>query len=240
MNGRPEDFGELDRSRVRGLLFDVDGTLSDTDDHWVQRFTKRLTPFSGLFADRDPKRFARWVVMSVETPANFLYSLADRVGIDKPIFTFVNWLFQKSRSRRAIQDRFLIIPGVKEMLARLHGKFPMAVVSARDEKTTLAFLDLFGLTPYFDVVVTAHTCEHTKPFPEPVIYAAEALGLDPDQCLMIGDTIVDIKAGKLAGAQTVAVLCGFGQRQELERVGANVILDSSAELDSFLVAEHLE
>ncbi len=39
MNGRPEDFGELDRSRVRGLLFDVDGTLSDTDDHWVQRFT---------------------------------------------------------------------------------------------------------------------------------------------------------------------------------------------------------
>ncbi len=95
MNGRPEDFGELDRSRVRGLLFDVDGTLSDTDDHWVQRFTNGLTPFAGLFADRDPKRFARWLVMSVETPANFLYSLADRIGIDKPIFTFINWLFQK-------------------------------------------------------------------------------------------------------------------------------------------------
>ncbi len=81
---------------------------------------------------------------------------------------------------------------------------------------------------------------NTPSLSRPVIYAAEALGLEPEQCLMIGDTIVDIKAGKLAGAQTVAVLCGFGQRQELERVGANVILDSTAELDGFLITEHLE
>ncbi len=240
MNGRPEDFGELDRSRVRGLLFDVDGTLSDTDDHWVQRFTKHLTPFAGLFADRDPKRFARWLVMSVETPANFLYSLADRIGIDKPIFTFINWLFQKSRSRRAIQDRFLIIPGSQRDVGKTAREIPDGSGQRQGRENNPGFSDLFGLTPFFDVVVTAHTCEHTKPFPDPVIYAADALGLEPEQCLMIGDTIVDIKAGKLAGAQTVAVLCGFGQRQELERVGANVILDSTAELDGFLVSEHLE
>lgn len=234
MNERTEDLGKLDFSRVRGLLFDVDGTLSDTDDHWVERFTKILTPVAGLFADHDPKRFARWVVMAVETPANFFYSLADRLGIDKPIFNLINKLFQKSRSRRAVQDRFLIIPGVKEMLAELHGTIPMAVVSARDELTTLAFLDLFGLTPFFDVIVTAHTCEHTKPFPEPVIFAAEALGLDPTQCLMVGDTIVDVKAGKLAGAQTLAVLCGFGQQRELEHAGADLILASTAELIGLL------
>ena len=234
MSERTEDPGKLDLSRVRGLLFDVDGTLSDTDDHWVARFTKMLSPVAGLFADHDPKRFARWVVMAIETPANFLYSLADRLGIDKPLFNLSNWLFQKSRSRRAVQDRFLIIPGVKEMLAKLHGRFPMAVVSARDELTTMAFLELFGLTPFFDVIVTSQTCEHTKPFPEPVIFAAEALGLDPSQCLMVGDTIVDIKAGKLAGAQTVAVLCGFGQQRELEQAGADIVLSSTAELNSLL------
>lgn len=228
--------GELNLSRVRGLLFDVDGTLSDTDDHWVQRFTRLLMPFSGLFADHDPKRFARWLVMSIETPANFFYSLADRLGIDKPLFDFFSWLFQKNRSRSVTQDRFLIIPGVRDMLAHLHGKFPMAVVSARDEQTTLDFLDLYGLIPYFDVVVTAHTCDHTKPFPEPVHFAAEALGLDPANCLMIGDTIVDIKAGRLAGAQTAAVLCGFGQQQELEQAGADIILSSTAELEKLLNA----
>ena len=237
MNISTNDPGLLDLSRVRGLLFDVDGTLSDTDDHWVERFTRFLAPLAGLFADHDPRRFARWLVMSVETPANFFYSLADRLGIDKPLFNFFNRLFQRSRSRHLPQDRFWIIPGIQEMLADLHRKYPLAVVSARDEKATLAFLDLFGLTAYFDAVVTAHTCEHTKPFPEPVIFAAAALGLAPEDCLMVGDTIVDVKAGRLAGAQTVAVLCGFGQRAELEKAGADVILENTTDLEQLFQDE---
>lgn len=234
MNPRPNDPGALDLSRVRGILFDVDGTLSDTDDHWVERFTCFLTPFAWFFEDRDPRRFARWVVMSIETPANFFYSLADRLGIDKPLFNFFNWLFQKNRSRRLPRDRFWIIPGIREMLAELHGQYPLGVVSARDEATTFTFLELFELTPYFDVIVTAHTTDHTKPFPEPVEFAAEALGLAPADCLMVGDTIVDIRAGRLAGAQTVAVLCGFGQKPELEKAGADVVLANTTDLESLL------
>lgn len=227
--------GEIDLSRVKGLLFDVDGTLSDTDDHWVDRFTRILKPFDWMFVDQDPRRFARWAVMAIESPANFLYNLADRLGIDKPLFKMTNTLFRKRRARKRSSDRFWIIAGIKEMLARLEVQFPMAVVSARDEETTLFFLELFDLAQYFDVVVTGHTCEHTKPFPEPVIYAAEALGLDPEDCLMIGDTIVDIQAGRLAGAQTAAVLCGFGTQNELEWAGADVILENTIDLEHLLL-----
>ncbi len=227
--------GKIDLSRVKGLLFDVDGTLSDTDDHWVDRFARFLKPFSWMFVDHDPHRFARWAVMSIETPANFLYSLADRLGIDKQLFKLTNNLFRKSRARKKSQDRFWIISGIKEMLDRLVGHFPMAVVSARDEETTLFFLEWFDLARYFDIVVTGYTCEHTKPFPEPVVYAAEALGLNPEDCLMVGDTIVDIQAGRLAGAQTAAVLCGFGQQKELGRAGADIILESTVDLESLLL-----
>jgi phosphoglycolate phosphatase len=52
---------------------------------------------------------------------------------------------------------------------------------------------------------------------------------------MIGDTTVDIRAGKSAGAQTVGVLCGFGERAELERQGANVILGNTSELADILL-----
>ena len=237
MNALPRDSGRLDLSRVRGLLFDVDGTLRDTDDHWVERFNRLLSPLAGLFADHDPRRFARWLVMAIETPTNFLYSLADRLGIDKPLFNFVNWLFQRRRARRKALDRFWIIPGIREMLASLHEKFPMAIVSARDEKTTLAFLDLFELTPFFDAIITVNSCEHTKPFPEPIILAAKSLGLLPEDCLMVGDTIVDVKAGRLAGAQTAAVLCGFGQRPELEKAGADVVLSSTTDLEQLIQSE---
>jgi phosphoglycolate phosphatase-like HAD superfamily hydrolase len=56
---------------------------------------------------------------------------------------------------------------------------------------------------------------------------------------MIGDTTVDIRAGKAARAQTIGVLCGFGEERELRRYGADVILPSTAELDEFLAGANL-
>jgi len=54
---------------------------------------------------------------------------------------------------------------------------------------------------------------------------------------MVGDTTVDIRAGVAAGAQTVGVLCGFGERGELERAGADLILESTTELADVLLAD---
>jgi phosphoglycolate phosphatase-like HAD superfamily hydrolase len=54
-------------------------------------------------------------------------------------------------------------------------------------------------------------------------------------CLMVGDTQVDIITGKKAGAQTVGVLCGFGDKNELERAGADLILDNTADLMGYLL-----
>jgi phosphoglycolate phosphatase-like HAD superfamily hydrolase len=113
-------------------------------------------------------------------------------------------------------------------------RFPLAIVSTRGQRTTQIFLECHELTPFFQIVVTGQTCEHTKPFPDPILFAAEQMNVTPEQCLMIGDTTVDIHAGRAAGAQTVGVLCGFGQEGELRRAGADLILPSTAAL-----AEHL-
>jgi phosphoglycolate phosphatase-like HAD superfamily hydrolase len=61
--------------------------------------------------------------------------------------------------------------------------------------------------------------------------------LSPDTCLMIGDTPVDILAGKRAGAQTVGLLCGFGTEGELRRAGADIILNDLRELHKLLIPE---
>jgi phosphoglycolate phosphatase len=67
-----------------------------------------------------------------------------------------------------------------------------------------------------------------------VLYAAERLGVPAANCVMVGDTTVDIHAGRRAGAQTVGVLCGFGERDELERAGADAVIESTAQLDKLL------
>jgi len=82
----------------------------------------------------------------------------------------------------------------------------------------------------FKLVVSAQTAPHTKPYPDPVLLAAKTLGLPPENCVMVGDTTVDILAGKRAGAQAIGVLCGFGERAELEQCGADLILEQTADL----------
>jgi phosphoglycolate phosphatase-like HAD superfamily hydrolase len=52
---------------------------------------------------------------------------------------------------------------------------------------------------------------------------------------MIGDTVMDIRAGKAAGCQTIGVLCGFGTQQELAAAGADMLLASTAEVANFLL-----
>lgn len=224
----------LNLSRIQALCFDVDGTLSDTDDLYTDRFTRVFRWVRFLFKDQDTTRAARRFVMWAEAPGNTLLGLPDLIGMDDELLRLWEWL---NRRRPRPMKHFMLVPGVDAMLARLRGRYPMAVVSARDDKSTRAFLDQFGLTGYFDPIVTAITAAHTKPFPDPIYYAAEKMGVKPENCLMIGDTTVDIRAGKAAGAQTVGVLCGFGEEAELRRAGADVILSGTVKLGEVLGAE---
>lgn len=217
----------LDLARIQAICFDVDGTLSDTDDRWVARLTKWLRPFGTQRA----RRLARWLIMGLESPANGVYELLDRLYLDDEAARLVDWLFRRQADRKA---QFTLIKGIDRLLPALKKRYPLAVVSARGERDTLSFLDQFSLRGYFRAIATAHTCPHTKPFPHPVRWAAEQMGVDPSRCLMVGDTVVDIRAGRAAGAQTVGVLCGFGREKELRRASADLILESTAQLGEYL------
>ena len=222
-------------SQIRALCFDVDGTLSDTDDLWVSKFEKILRPFSFILPGRDTRGFARWVVMGIETPGNLVYHWLDRLHLDDEMARVFNFMAQHGPQRRK-QKHYWIIPGVSEAISQLRERYPLAAVSARDERTTLAFLDQFDLRITFTTIVTAQTCTYTKPYPDPVHWAAREMGVEAKECLMIGDTTVDIRAGKAAGAQTVGVLCGFGEEKELHRAGADLILPSTAMLPEILLS----
>src|SRR5574339_2644 len=223
----------LDLSRIKALCFDVDGTLSDTDD----LYARKVSPYLPRAIFSDPDQAARRLVMWVEAPGNALLGFADKVGVDDEMGAVIDWM---SRHQTHTLKKFILIPGVEEMLAALKGKYPMAVVSARHEKSTMRFLEQFDLVPYFDAIVTGLSAPHTKPFPDPIFLAAEKMGVTARECLMIGDTTVDIRAGKSAGAQTVGVLCGFGEEQELRDMGADLILSNTHQVVEVLNGKQQE
>ena len=217
----------LETSRIKALCFDVDGTLSDTDEYYANK----IAAFLPRFLFRDPVHTARRLVMWIESPGNALLGFADRIGIDDEMVAFIDWL---NRHRKSPLKKYLIVSGVEEMFKLMEGRYPMAVVSARDEKSTMRFLTQFDLCKYFEVIVTGLSARRTKPYPDPVLLAAQKMGVQPHECVMIGDTTVDMRAGKAAGAQTIGVLCGFGEEPELRQLGADLILKNTGDLTAVL------
>jgi HAD superfamily hydrolase (TIGR01549 family) len=218
----------VDFTKVKAICFDVDGTLSDTDNLWVSKFVNTLRPVKSIVGEIRLQKLGRSLVMMMESPGNLVYEMLDHLHLDDDVARVYNWMAMKNIGRKP--KSFWIIPDVKEMLVQLHSRYPMAVVSARDEAGTLTFMEQYELYSYFSTIVTSQTCIYTKPFPDPIHWAAKKMGVAAENCLMVGDTTVDIRAGKAAGAQTVGVLCGFGTERELRRAGADLILEHTGQL----------
>jgi len=218
----------LDKDRVEAVLFDLDGTLMDTDDQAVEKLAHQLRRL------RCPRshQTARRLIMASETPGNMLVTLLDVFGLDAHLMAFTDRL-RRWRGLRTRAD-FRIVAGAEEMLAALHDRYRLAVVTTRSVSDTEAFLEQHDLRPLFEALVTCESTWRLKPHPAPIRHAARVLGVPAEHCVMVGDTTVDVKSARRAGAWAVAVLCGFGEREELERAGAHVVLEHTSHLASLL------
>ena len=215
----------IDAARVRAVLFDIDGTLRDTDDEVVDRAAAVLRH---LIGERRAHHWARLAVMRMENPLQHLLSQADRFNFDGAVNRLAARLGAGGRTGTRLT------PGAAQAVAVIGARFPIGVVSAGPAVLVDRFLDEHDLRAAMRVVVTGQTCKRTKPHPDPVLAALARLGVDASSGLMVGDTPVDIRAGKSAGAQTVGVLTGFGEREELERAGADLIVGTLVELAALL------
>jgi phosphoglycolate phosphatase len=217
----------LDRSAIDAVLFDLDGTLMDTDDQMVEDLALRLQrlDWPGVY------RGARWLVMAVEGPINGLLTLLDVLGLDAPVLEFWKWL---CRVRGVANPAYRLMEGACAMLAELEPRYRLGVVTTRGREDAEAFLGQHNLEDTFDIVVTRETTWRLKPHPEPIREAARQLNVPVQRCVMVGDTTVDVKSARRAGAKVVAVLCGFGERDELERADADIVLEDISDIPSVL------
>ncbi|HEY0824446.1 MAG TPA: HAD family hydrolase, partial [Ramlibacter sp.] len=168
------------------------------------------------------------------------YALLDRLGLDTPVDRLRTRLREvKKRGADPANVRNLeaidevpheMMAGVQEMLRILGARYPMCTISTGGAPRVERFLEHYGVRDLFTEVIGAQSTKRMKPHPEPLLFAAQKMGVDPAHCLMIGDTTIDIRTGRSAGAQTVGVLCGFGTEDELVAAGAGMILRTTSDL----------
>lgn len=215
----------FDAGRVRAVLFDIDGTLRDTDDEIIATI---LGMVPRRAAGPGTERAVRRMVLHGETLVQHVLSLADRFDLDGPINRLV------ARCAPGGHGATLLTPHAAAVLRILARRYRLGVVSVGPEVTVRNVLREHRLDHLVEVVVSGQTCRRTKPHPDPVLAALARLGVPAAAGVMVGDIPIDIRAGRAAGVQTVGVLTGFGTRRELEAAGPDLLV---ADLREF--AEHL-
>jgi HAD superfamily hydrolase (TIGR01509 family) len=131
-----------------------------------------------------------------------------------------------------------LIPGAAQALKEIAAeglRLALATSTLRDYMAVkLAPLRKAGIENLLEAVITADDVRNKKPHAEPLLQCSRILGLDPGRCAYVGDTRVDIRAGKAAGMQTVGVLTGFDGYEALKNEKPNVIINTIADLNGKL------
>ena len=231
----PREFvedGEVYPGEIDAILFDLDGTLVETDDDAVDWLARRLAPVKILLPGRDVERSARRVIMAFEGPSNGLLTLFDKVGLDDGVLG----LGDRVRSFRGMYTpiNFRPIDAIADTLRDLSRRYHLAIVTTRSREHAALFLKQLKLEGVVHAITGREDTWRLKPHPGPILHAAEQLGVPAERCLVVGDTTVDILAARAAGARSVAVLSGFGDRAELERAGADMVVETAADLAKWM------
>lgn len=215
---------------IEAILFDLDGTLVETDDMAVGRLASRIRPF----LRHRSEWLARWLLMKAETPGNLFVTGLDVLGLDERVMGLTDRL----RRRRGVYPAydFHLVSGVEKLIESLKDRYKIGLVTSRSRHHIEQFLSMFpDIAPAFTTTCGLQDTRRLKPHPAPIRLAAERLKVPIEKCVMVGDTTVDVRAARRAGAWSAAVLCGFGERYELEQAGAHVVLDSTADLHPYLL-----
>ncbi len=203
-------------NRIEGVVFDVDGTIIDTFEHIVRAFEVVL-PEYGALADREA------IAAVIGRTLRQCYEVLHPSG-DHDVMAARHHEVQQAPN---MYDLITIYDGFTDVLDTLaDASIKSAVLTNRSRISLDLIFSHLGIQDKFDVVVTPQDVTTPKPDPEGLLLVSKKLKLPPASLAIVGDTEIDILAGKKAGvAMTVGVTHGFGSRKSITAAGADKIID---------------
>ena len=212
-------------ARIRAVLFDIDGTLLDSNDAHAH---------SWLDALRGHGRDVPYDLVRSKIGMGGDKLLASLAGIDH----------ESTEGKMITEQRIAILkghyladvgpfPGARALVDRIRSR-GITCVTATSAKAAdvAALLREAAVDDLMDIIVTSYDVDRSKPDPDLIAVAVEKAGVAKDEVVLIGDTPYDIEAATRAGVATIAFRCGGWSDEDLE--GAIAIYDGPADLVSQL------
>ena len=184
-------------ARPAAVLWDMDGTIVDTEPYWIECEYELVAEFGGHW---DQEKAHSMVGNDLRTSAAIL---RDQGGVDMPIDDIVNRLLDGVIAR--VQRKVPWRPGARDTLIALRkAKIPCALVTMSWARFADAVVKTLPAGT-FDVVITGDEVTHGKPHPEPYLTAADRLGVRAKDCVAIEDSPTGVASAVAAGCRTFAI-----------------------------------
>jgi len=204
---------------INTILFDLDGTLINTNELIIQSFLHTLEKYY-------PNKYTREDVLPfIGPPLYDTFAAMDKERVQEMIDTY--------RAFNHAQHDVLVkeYDTVYETVKALHEQgFKLGIVTTKIRSTVLMGVKLAKLDRFFDCIVTLDDVERAKPDPEPIFKALKQLESAPQEAIMVGDNYHDILAGKNAGTKTAGVAWTIKGREYLEQYHPDYMLDKMSDL----------
>lgn len=240
---------------IRGVAFDLDGTLVDS----APGLTAAVD--NALYALELPQAGEARVITWIGNGADVLMSRAlawslqernaQRAAIGKPAIDSADipqeeqaFMLRKLFDRyyaESVKEGSVLFPDVAQTLAALHGKgLPLALVTNKPTPFVAPLLEALGIDSFFDVVIGGDDVKNKKPHPEPLLLVAEKLALAPGELLFVGDSRNDILAARAAGCCSVGLTYGYNYGEPITLSEPDYVFDRFNELLPALGLPHSE
>lgn len=206
------------------VIFDFDGTLSDSEPVLVALVNRALTDHD--FAPSDPQLVASCIGLPLVEVFRRAAPQVPEDRLDDVVHTY--------RERAILPEvvsQFVLFDGVEAVLRELRRRpVRVAIGTSKNHATTMRILEHLEIGDCFDDVLGGDSVTRGKPHPEMVELACRRAGCPPERALMVGDTSYDIEMGQAAGAATCAVTWGMQDEDRLRALKPTRVIRSLREL----------
>jgi pyrophosphatase PpaX len=211
------------KSNINTILFDLDGTLIDTNELIISTYLHTLEKYF-------PGKYTRQDVLPFLGPT--LHEVFEKMDAERVEEMVLDYRTYNLANHDLLVKEFV---GVMETIEKLKKKgYKLGIVTTKREDVALKGLRLMKLDPFFDVMIAYDHVKKVKPDPEPIFLALEKLLSKPEETLMVGDNFHDVLAGKNAGTKTAGVSWTIKGREYLAKYEPDYMLENMTDLLTIL------